>query len=69
MLKRLKRLHKLWKLAKEQPEAAKELESELLPGKAEFLAPMDEAERNEYVKKVEEGWGGVIERFRENFKS
>jgi len=55
-------------LTKETPEA-KELESELIPGKAEFLADFDQEERDDYIRKEEQGWGKVIKQFRDAFKS
>jgi hypothetical protein len=68
LFQRVKKLKSLWELTGKEPEAAKELEAELLPGKAVFLADMDAEERDDYIKRVEDGWGEVIARFREAFK-
>ena len=62
MIKRLKKLKQLWKLSNQTE--FKELEAELIPGKAIFLSDFDEEERNDHIKKVEEGWGAVLEKFK-----
>ena len=63
MWQRLKKLHSLWKLSRENPEEEKLLEAQELPGKAIFLTDMDEEERNEYIKMEEEGWSKFLPKF------
>ena len=56
MIKRLKKLRKLWTLTKEQKPSDKVIDLSLNQGRGEFLSEFDEEEYHEHIKLDELGW-------------
>ena len=78
MLKRLKQLHKMWKLSNKDTNYLEVLEKittkdiENIPkqgnGKAIFISDMDADEYNQYIKDEKHGWKGFNNKIKQIFK-
>jgi len=62
MIKRLKKLHKLWKLTKEEKPSDEVIDIAFSQGKGEFLSEFDEDELKEHIKMDELGWRPFYEK-------
>ena len=78
MLKRLKQLHKMWKLSNKDTRYLEALEKttvkdiDKIPdkgnGKAIFISDMDEEEYNQYIRDEKHGWKSFNNKVKSIFK-
>ncbi len=78
MLKRIKQLHKMWKLSNKDSNYLEVLENittndiEKIPdkgnGKAIFISDMNDEEYNQYIRDEKQGWKGFNNKIKQIFK-
>lgn len=78
MLKRIKQLHKMWKLSNKDDKYLEAIENitneEIVKipnksnGKAVFISEMNEDEYNQYIKEEVDGWKGFNNKIKKIFK-
>lgn len=68
MLKRIKKLIKLWKLINQEPKAGEVIDEVVGNKKAVFLSDMTEEEVEKYILEEDRGWKKMFNKVRDILK-